>query len=216
MRLTRSSGDSANRGNHISDCEAKVAENATPGGGSSKLLTTRGTSTPLQIACQHCFAALTVHCLFVNNYHPLIRVFTPSKCFDDDEGHVVARAAPARPLVDVVVDVVNHVAGAAFAAGLYGFHETLATVLLAFDARRLGRAVGVEDEHLAGIYREVVFVVARVFEEADGEAAALDEARTVVGVEDEQRVVAGVDEGEGAVGRVKHSVEGRDELVRLD
>src|SRR5438874_1818543 len=124
-------------------------------------------------------------------YRDPVRVFAPLEII---ERLLEIRAAPARPLVDVVVDEVDHVARASVAARLHALGEPLAPVLLARGAVRLGRAVGVEDEYLAGVNRQVVFVVARVAEEAQGETAALDEAAAAVGVQNQRGVVAGVDE----------------------
>src|SRR5205085_11804932 len=116
----------------------------------------------------------------------------------DDEGDVVTGGCALRELGQGGFDLVADAGGGRVEVARDYVVEAERAELFALWVLRLGHAVRVDDERVAGLELGLAFAVGRGLEDAERHAARAELFHRAGGVDDERRVMARVDEGERA------------------
>src|SRR6185295_19586932 len=97
-----------------------------------------------------------------------------------------------------------------------GLCQTFASKFFTRRVLRLGNAIGVEHQHVAGLGCQVILMITSVSEHSERYAAAIDETNVAIWFEQNRWIVACVCVSESSVGDIENSVESRYKLITLD
>src|SRR5436190_8664350 len=135
---------------------------------------------------------------------------------DDKRGDVVALRSAAAETLDRPDQSIEHSAGRQTLAAAPGLLQAVLAELAAASVERLGDAVAVEQQPVAGGEADLRLLVTSILERAEHDAAHAELLERAVLPPDERIVVAGVRIAQRAASRIHLAVEHRDELAGRD